>query len=81
MSKSLRVTREGPVGVGRVGSEMGRDLPPHHSRYWPRGPPLGLARKESGSYWTSWAGVPGANWGRMRAMSVLKGSAPVAGEE
>ena len=42
---------------------------------------MGLARKESGSYWTSWAGVPGANWGRMRAMSVLKGSAPVAGEE
>ena len=42
---------------------------------------MGLAMKANGLFWTSWAGVPGANWGRMRATSVLKGSAPVAGEE
>ena len=60
---------------------MGRELPPHQSKYCPKGPPLGFAMKEKGLFWTSWAGVPGANWGRMRAMSVLKGRAPVAGLE
>ncbi len=37
--------------------------------------------KANGLFWTSWAGVPGANWGRMRAISVVKGREPVAGEE